>query len=138
MVCDGSAQSPSLSFENMLFSTVLCDSISVDEKEMLLHQVLNWLLASNLFHMVQGHGYLIKPPSRNAAWRHGFKTPTNIEDNGLNCGGRRVQWGLHNGSAACAATNTALRLLFSFIPDATPKASSPKPTLQDKESRWKS
>ena len=64
---------------------------------MLLHKVLSWLLASNLFYMVQGHGYLIEPPSRNSAWRRGFHTPTNHDDNGLNCGGRRVQWEKHDG-----------------------------------------
>lgn len=34
-----------------------------------------------------GHGRMENPPARNAAWRHGFNTPANYDDVGLNCGG---------------------------------------------------
>ena len=65
---------------------------------MLLYQVISWLLASNLFYMVQGHGYLIEPPSRNSAWRSGFdNVPTNHDDNELNCGGFSAQWEKYDG-----------------------------------------
>lgn len=34
-----------------------------------------------------GHGRLIDPPSRSSAFRYGFPTPPNYDDNGLFCGG---------------------------------------------------
>ncbi|XP_069137862.1 uncharacterized protein [Argopecten irradians] len=34
-----------------------------------------------------GHGRLIEPPMRSSAWRYGFPTPKNYNDNELNCGG---------------------------------------------------
>lgn len=34
-----------------------------------------------------GHGRLEDPPSRATAWRYGFKTPPNYQDNELFCGG---------------------------------------------------
>ncbi|RWS01248.1 hypothetical protein B4U80_08504 [Leptotrombidium deliense] len=37
--------------------------------------------------LVAGHGMLIDPPSRSTAWRFGFKTPINYNDNELYCGG---------------------------------------------------
>lgn len=33
------------------------------------------------------HGRFIEPPSRASAWRFGFDTPVNWDDNELNCGG---------------------------------------------------
>lgn len=39
---------------------------------------------------VTGHGMMLDPPARSSMWRLGFKTPTNYDDNGLNCGGRSV------------------------------------------------
>jgi len=36
---------------------------------------------------VHGHGRLMEPPSRASAWRFGFKTPANYNDNELFCGG---------------------------------------------------
>ena len=47
------------------------------------------------FHCVLGHGYLITPPARASAWRKGFDTPIDYDDNGLNCGGfgvRKSDW----------------------------------------------
>lgn len=39
---------------------------------------------------VNGHGYLMDPPMRSTAWRYGFGTPINYDDNGLFCGGISV------------------------------------------------
>ena len=36
---------------------------------------------------VEGHGNMIDPPMRSSAWRYGFGTPINYDDNGLTCGG---------------------------------------------------
>lgn len=37
-----------------------------------------------------GHGYMIDPPNRSSAWRKGFDTPKNHDDNGIYCGGHAV------------------------------------------------
>lgn len=37
-----------------------------------------------------GHGYMIDPPSRSSAWRRGFNTSINYDDNGVYCGGYGV------------------------------------------------
>lgn len=37
--------------------------------------------------LVRGHGYLADPPARTSAWRFGFKTPVNHNDNQMWCGG---------------------------------------------------
>ncbi|KAJ7379979.1 hypothetical protein OS493_012741 [Desmophyllum pertusum] len=47
--------------------------------------------------LVLGHGYLIDPASRNAAWREGHGTPAQYTDNELNCGGFNTQWSTNNG-----------------------------------------
>jgi hypothetical protein len=39
---------------------------------------------------VSGHGRLIDPPSRSSAWRFGFNTTINYNDNELFCGGFNV------------------------------------------------
>lgn len=44
-----------------------------------------------------GHAYLGQPPGRSSAWRAGFPTPKNYNDNGLNCGGFGVQYGVYGG-----------------------------------------
>ena len=36
---------------------------------------------------VFGHGRLVEPPGRATAWRYGFNTPTDYNDNQLYCGG---------------------------------------------------
>ena len=38
------------------------------------------------------HGRLEEPAARNCAWRFGYKTPENYNDNELNCGGVGQQW----------------------------------------------
>ncbi|KAK3084053.1 hypothetical protein FSP39_007381 [Pinctada imbricata] len=40
---------------------------------------------------VNGHGYLMDPPSRSSMWRYGFHTPANYDDNQLFCGGFDVK-----------------------------------------------
>ena len=37
------------------------------------------------------HGRMNAPAARNTAWRYGFNTPPNYNDNELNCGGAGVQ-----------------------------------------------
>ena len=44
-----------------------------------------------------GHGRLIEPPSRASAWRYGFDTPKDYDDNQGFCGGKEYQWEQHNG-----------------------------------------
>ena len=39
----------------------------------------------------EAHGRLIEPPSRASAWRYGFSTPANYDDNQLFCGGKQVR-----------------------------------------------
>lgn len=40
----------------------------------------------------RAHGRLEEPAARNCAWRFGYKTPENYNDNELNCGGVGQQW----------------------------------------------
>ncbi|KAK7075980.1 hypothetical protein SK128_004364 [Halocaridina rubra] len=42
---------------------------------------------------VNAHGFMSSPAARNSAWRFGFDTTPNYNDNELFCGGREV---LHN------------------------------------------
>ena len=39
---------------------------------------------------VCGFGRLVDPPGRSSAWRYGFNTSINYDDNSLNCGGYSV------------------------------------------------
>ena len=50
------------------------------------------ILCSLYFGQTRGHGYMTEPPSRSSMWRepNNFPTEHNYNDNGLNCGGRRV------------------------------------------------
>ena len=43
------------------------------------------------------HGRLTEPPSRASAWRFGFDTPENYDDNQLFCGGKVHQWEKNKG-----------------------------------------
>lgn len=43
------------------------------------------------------HGRLMDPPARSSAWRYGFDTPVDYDDNQLYCGGIQVQWSVNNG-----------------------------------------
>ena len=42
--------------------------------------------------LVSGHGRLWDPVARASAWRKGFHTPTNYNDNELFCGGFAVRF----------------------------------------------
>ena len=42
---------------------------------------------AGLVAVVWGHGYLMDPPGRASAWRYGFNTPINVDDNGIRCEG---------------------------------------------------
>ena len=46
---------------------------------------------------MSGHGRLIDPPSRASAWRYGFKTPADYNDNQGFCGGFAYQYQKHGG-----------------------------------------
>ena len=49
-----------------------------------------------------GHGRMIDPASRNAAWRYSFDSPPNYNDNENNCGGYFIQWEKNDGKCgAC-------------------------------------
>ena len=50
-----------------------------------------YLLTCN---MIQGHARLIEPAGRSTAFRYGFDTPANYNDNQLFCGGVPVSYSL--------------------------------------------
>jgi hypothetical protein len=57
--------------------------------------VFVWLSLAILVYFVEksiAHGRLEEPAARNCAWRFGYKTPENYNDNELNCGGVGQQW----------------------------------------------
>ena len=58
---------------------------------------LSVVVSLGLVALVIGHGRLIDPASRNAAWRYGFPNPPHYTDNELNCGGFNVQWSTNKG-----------------------------------------
>ncbi|KAJ8674245.1 hypothetical protein QAD02_005507 [Eretmocerus hayati] len=45
------------------------------------------LVMFTILQKTDGHGRMMDPVSRSSAWRKGFKTPTNYDDNQLYCGG---------------------------------------------------
>lgn len=55
---------------------------------MLIEIIFNLLISSQL---VWSHGRMNEPAARNTAWRYGFNTPPNYNDNELNCGGAGQQ-----------------------------------------------
>nr|XP_045613811.1 uncharacterized protein LOC123767806 [Procambarus clarkii] len=54
---------------------------------------------------VHAHGYMSSPAARNSAWRFGFRTPTNYNDNELFCGGREVQHRRNGGQCGVCGDN---------------------------------
>lgn len=54
---------------------------------------------------VTGHGRLIDPPARSTAWRYGFPTPVNWNDNELFCGGFTTQWQQNGGKCGICGDN---------------------------------
>lgn len=56
-----------------------------------------FILVFTVIHLVEAHGRLKLPPGRASAWRYGFDTPINYNDNELYCGGFQHQWGNNGG-----------------------------------------
>ncbi|CAL4142475.1 unnamed protein product [Meganyctiphanes norvegica] len=56
-----------------------------------------YLLFISLAILVKGHGRLIEPPSRASAWRYGFQTPIDYQDNEGFCGGFNHQYSDNEG-----------------------------------------
>lgn len=76
--------------------------------------ILNSLLAKicflNLVNICFSHGRLEIPAARNAAWRFGFNTPINYNDNELNCGGAGMQHNSNGGKCGvCGDSFSGLR-----------------------------
>ena len=59
--------------------------------------VLVLFLVSSFAPPCTSHGRLTEPPSRASAWRFGFDTPENYDDNQLFCGGKVHQWEKNKG-----------------------------------------
>nr|XP_045607023.1 uncharacterized protein LOC123763746 [Procambarus clarkii] len=56
---------------------------------------------------VESHGRLMEPVSRSSAWRKGFDTPINYDDNALFCGGVGVQYVENDGQCGVCGDNWA-------------------------------
>jgi hypothetical protein len=52
--------------------------------------ILKIIFACAIFQQVSSHGWMMDPVSRSSAWRFGFPTPKNYNDNALFCGGFNV------------------------------------------------
>merc|ERR1712200_95670 len=48
-------------------------------------------IASHRRYQAEGHAYLAEPPGRSTAWRFGYSTPPNYNDNEINCGRTRLE-----------------------------------------------
>ncbi|RNA32569.1 cell wall integrity and stress response component 4-like [Brachionus plicatilis] len=76
---------------------------------------LNFLLFKvcllSLVNICFSHGRLEVPAARNAAWRFGFNTPINYNDNELNCGGAGMQHATNDGKCGvCGDSYSGPRL----------------------------
>lgn len=49
------------------------------------------LLCCAIISQISGHGYMSDPPGRSAAWRYGFDTAPNFNDNQVTCGRVEVE-----------------------------------------------
>ncbi|XP_043286015.1 uncharacterized protein [Venturia canescens] len=56
---------------------------------------------------IDGHGRLMDPVNRGSAYRKGFPTPVNWDDDGNYCGGFMVQYQLNNGLCGVCGDNYA-------------------------------
>ena len=54
---------------------------------MAVKNLMGAVLTLSLVAHVFGHGYMTSPAARNSAWRFGFPTPVNYDDDGIRCGG---------------------------------------------------
>merc|ERR1711884_492951 len=52
----------------------------------IIMSTLQVVLGICLIAVVWGHGYVMDPPGRASAWRFGFNTPTNYDDDQMYCG----------------------------------------------------
>ncbi|XP_076234219.1 uncharacterized protein LOC143179082 [Calliopsis andreniformis] len=57
---------------------------------------------------IYGHGMMLDPVSRSSAWRKGFPTEPNYNDNELFCGGLGIQWDQNGGKCGECGDNYAL------------------------------
>ncbi|XP_034950818.1 uncharacterized protein [Chelonus insularis] len=57
---------------------------------------------------VLGHGMAIDPVGRGSAWRQGFKTPENWNDNENFCGGYGVHYGINKGKCGACGDDYSL------------------------------
>lgn len=60
------------------------------------HAKLLLVCALTIFYLKEtcGHGMLMEPVNRGSAWRKGFNTPRNYDDDGNYCGGLFVSLSL--------------------------------------------
>ncbi|KAJ0174460.1 hypothetical protein K1T71_009568 [Dendrolimus kikuchii] len=57
----------------------------------------SFLTIAAMVALVHGHGRVLDPPGRGSAWRSGYSSLANYDDDGLNCGGFFHQWGVNDG-----------------------------------------
>ncbi|RVE48007.1 hypothetical protein evm_007319 [Chilo suppressalis] len=56
-----------------------------------------------------GHGRVWQPPSRATAWRLGYQTAPDYDDDGVNCGGLYYQWSVNGGKCGICGDAFDLR-----------------------------
>ncbi|XP_008211706.2 uncharacterized protein LOC103316982 [Nasonia vitripennis] len=74
--------------------------------------IVKLLLASAVLvaglQVIYGHGMVMDPVNRSSAWKKGFKTPVNYDDNEIYCGGISVQHEQNGGKCGVCGDNYAL------------------------------
>ncbi|OTF79436.1 hypothetical protein BLA29_001691, partial [Euroglyphus maynei] len=55
------------------------------------------------------HGKMMEPPARNSAWRAGFPTHIDYNDNELFCGGLTVMWQKNHGKCGICGDSYSLK-----------------------------
>lgn len=82
-----------------MFSKILSIDLSSSErletkfiimKKKLLHYLIYSLVLILNISFIYCHGMLMDPVNRGSAWRLGFNTPVNYDDNANYCGGANV------------------------------------------------
>lgn len=56
-----------------------------------------FFIVVSLLASIEAHGRVESPPSRASAWRAGFPTEPDYDDDGVNCGGMWHQWSYNRG-----------------------------------------
>lgn len=69
-------------YQSFIFTTM-----TIADQFRIVSFVLTIGALMQLITVCNGHGRLMEPPGRSSAWRVGFKTPTNYDDDQLYCGG---------------------------------------------------